>query len=90
MKTIAVVLLFGQAIPRRVEEDGLRLDRLLLGKDHGGILQIEHDPGRSDGSLAGDVPEEGTGEHLRELGAFFQDVLTTPTANPQPCPDEEG
>ena len=30
-----------------------------------------------------------TGEHLRELEAFFQDVLTSPLDNPTPCPDEE-
>jgi hypothetical protein len=31
-----------------------------------------------------------TGEHLRELETFFQDVPTTPTANLQPRPDEDG
>jgi hypothetical protein len=41
----------------------------------------------SDGKDRAVIIHTATGEHLRELEAFFQDVLTTPD-NPQPLPDE--
>ena len=44
----------------------------------------------SDGKDRAVIIHTATGEHLQELETFFQDVLTTPTANPQPIPDEEG
>ena len=43
----------------------------------------------TDGKNRAVIIHTATGEHLRELEAFFQDVLSTPSANPQPIPDED-
>ncbi len=44
----------------------------------------------SDGKDRAVIIHTATGEHLRELETFFQDVITTPSAYPQPIPDEDG
>ena len=44
----------------------------------------------SDGKDRAVIIHTATGEHLRELEVFFQDVITTPLDNPKPIPDEDG
>jgi DNA transformation protein and related proteins len=44
----------------------------------------------SDGKDRAVIIHTATGDHLRELEAFFQDVLTTLIDNPQPLPEEDG
>ena len=59
-----------RAVPRRVKEDGLWVDRVLLGQDAGGMPQVEHDPGRPHARLAGGLPEAGrSGTESRESSA---------------------
>jgi hypothetical protein len=44
----------------------------------------------SDGKNRAVIIHTATGEHLRELEAFFEDVLTTPTISPLPYLDDKG
>jgi DNA transformation protein and related proteins len=44
----------------------------------------------SDGKDRSVIIHTATGEHLQELEAFFQDVLTTPLESPLPRLDEDG
>jgi hypothetical protein len=44
----------------------------------------------SDGKNRAVIIHTATGDHLRQLEAFFQDVLSTPTDSQQPRPDEDG
>ena len=43
----------------------------------------------SDGKDRAVIIHAATGEHLRELEAFFQDMITTPTVSPLPHLDED-
>jgi DNA transformation protein and related proteins len=42
----------------------------------------------ADGKNRAVIIHTATGDHLRQLEAFFQDVLTTPADSRQPRPDE--
>jgi DNA transformation protein and related proteins len=44
----------------------------------------------TDGKNRAVIIHTATGEHLQELEAFFQDVLTTPLDSPLPHPNEDG
>ena len=44
----------------------------------------------SDGKNRAVIIHTATGDHLRQLEAFFQDVLPTPAESRQPHPDQDG
>jgi DNA transformation protein and related proteins len=54
-------------------------------KGHGFGVRKVH----SDGKNRAVIIHTATSDHLRQLEALFQDVLTTPTVSPQPRLDEE-